>query len=93
MITASVVCDAVFAFDVDLPLRMVGADMAVVAGLGSADLFEAELMTYVTFCALPPASAPTAWQLSQAKCVIAEPSISAITLRDLSGANCPSGID
>lgn len=53
MITASVVGDAVFAFDVDLPLRMVGADMAVVAGLGSADLFEAELMTYVAFCALP----------------------------------------
>ena len=49
MITASVVGDAVFAFDVNLPLRMVGTDMAVVASLGSADLFDAEFMTQVAF--------------------------------------------
>ena len=39
-------------FLVNLPLRMVGTDVAVVAGFGLAGLFQAEFMAQVAFLAL-----------------------------------------
>src|SRR5262249_61364061 len=50
-IAAGVVRDPVRALDVDLPLRVVGADVASVAGLGLPRLPQAELVPQVT----PPA--------------------------------------
>src|SRR4030095_14123617 len=52
-VAAGVVGDAVRALDVDLPLRMVGTDVARVVRLGLARLLQAELVPQVAAPALP----------------------------------------
>ena len=81
---------------VDLPLRMIRADVAGVARLGLARLLQAELVAQVALLALadrcrPPPGLPTLWQVSQAKRVTSGPSMANRRCALLSGANCPRG--
>ena len=95
--TARGVGDAVRRFLVDLPLRVIRADVAGVAGLRLAGLLQAELMPQVARLTLADRAVclgnPTLWQSSQAKRVISGPSSAKRALRILSGAKLPSGIE